>query len=87
MSEDLSLISHSSKCHSWSIGSTAPNKVLKDETQKHTSSISGESLANWEEDEEWGIKEPVKDPFPKPVIKRDVGPDPLQASACGPKFC
>ena len=53
----------------------------------YTSSICGDSLANWEEDEELGNNVPVNEPFPKPVAKREVGPEPLQASACIAKFC
>ena len=54
----------------------------------HTSSITGDSLANWEEDEEWGSNGPVvNEPFPKPVAKREMGPEPLHASACRGKFC
>lgn len=52
-----------------------------------TSSISGDSLANWEEDDELGSTDPVNEPLAKPVMKREVGPEPLQASACKAKFC
>ena len=57
------------------------------EVYHSTSSMSGDSLTNWEEDEEWGISDPVSEPLPKPVTKREVGAEPLQASACTAKFC
>lgn len=34
-----------------------------------TSSIKGYSFANWEEDKELGIIDPVKEPLPKPEMK------------------
>ncbi|KAF2325494.1 hypothetical protein GH714_029541 [Hevea brasiliensis] len=50
-------------------------------------SISGDSLANCDEDEEVGSSDPVNAPLPKPATKTEVGPEPLQASACIAKFC
>ncbi|KAE9458251.1 hypothetical protein C3L33_09843, partial [Rhododendron williamsianum] len=38
-----------------------------------TSSMSGDSFANWEEDVELGIIEPVNEPLFKPAMKREVG--------------
>lgn len=52
-----------------------------------TSSISGDSFANWEEEAELGIIEPVNEPLFRPAMKREVGAQPLQASACKAKFC
>lgn len=36
---------------------------------KDTSSINGDSLANCDEDEEFGIFDPVREPLPKLVMK------------------
>lgn len=52
-----------------------------------TSSRSGFSLARWEEDEELGKIEPLKEPFPKPATNIEVGAEPLQPSAWTAKFC
>ena len=54
---------------------------------QNTSSISGESLTNWEDDEELGSSVPDNEPLLKPVTKREVGSDPLQALAGRAKFC
>lgn len=35
--------------------------------------MSGDSFANWEEDVELGIIEPVNEPLFKPAMKREVG--------------
>lgn len=45
------------------------------------------SLANWVEEDEVGNNDPVSEPLAKPLMKREVGPEPLQASACKAKFC
>lgn len=45
------------------------NFNLPKETTNNTSSSKDDSFANWEEDEELGIIDPVKDPFPKPDMK------------------
>jgi hypothetical protein len=52
-----------------------------------TSSIKGESLASWEEDDEWGIMEFVKQPLSRPEMKYEVGADPLQTSVWIDKLC
>lgn len=49
--------------------------------------MSAVSLASWEEDDELGSREPVNEPFAKPVMKREVDPEPLQVSAGRAKFC
>lgn len=53
----------------------------------NTSSTGGDSLTNWEEEEEWGSSELVNEPLLKLLTKREVGPEPLHASACTAKFC
>lgn len=71
----------------WWYGGNGMQQFEGDEIYCCTSSISGDSLANWEEDEELGSNDPVKEPLVKPFMKREVGPEPLQASVCKAKFC
>lgn len=49
--------------------------------------MKADSLANWEDEEELGISEPVNGPLPTPETKREEGAVALQASACVAKFC
>lgn len=50
---------------------------------RHTSSIRGESLFSWVEEDELGKMVPL----PKLDTKTDVGTEPLQASFWRAKFC
>ena len=52
-----------------------------------TSSISGESLANWEDEDECGIMEFVKQPLSRLEMKYEVGAEPLQTSAWTVMLC
>lgn len=54
---------------------------------QNTSSIKGESLANCEDEEEFVILDPVREPLPKLVMKWEVGADPLHVSAWSDMFC
>lgn len=49
--------------------------------------MKGDSLANWEDEEELGRSEPVNGPLPRPEMKREDGAVALQASACKAKLC
>lgn len=54
--------------------------MFKKRSNKDTSSVKVESLAIWDEDDECGIIDPVKEPFSKLDMKWEVGADPLPAS-------
>ena len=60
------------------------NKISNfiNERGRLTSSINGIiSLANWEDEDERGIIEFVKQPLSRPEMKYEVGAEPLQTSA------
>ena len=58
-------------------------KKGREEAERDTSSIIGESFESWFDDEEWGIRVPL----PNWETKRFVGVEPLQASFGRAKFC
>lgn len=64
------------------------NKILWKWHKTHnTSSITGESLFNWDDEEEFAILDPVREPLPKLVMKYEVGADPLHVSVWSDIFC
>lgn len=71
----------------WILKEKSTNDVPGKKIMKITSSNSGDSLASWEDDEELGNSDPVNEPLPNPLTNREVGPEPLLASACKAKFC